>query len=412
MPTKPRSEVFRPGQQAVVHMMNRCVRKAFLMGVDKVTKVNKGHRKAWFENELVRVARGFAIDLMCYVIMSNHFHIIARSRPDIVAEWNDQEVILRWHELCPLFKDKLGIPRQPTSEELEALSKDSAKVAEYRSRLSDFSWLIKLICQRVAKICNAEDNEPGKFWDSRFKAKLLLDEPALIACMVYVDLNRIKALLSETLADSDHTSIQRRLQALIIRPALCGMLAEDIGITAADPKPITQVVFDEASTEILEAFNDDGINTAGGNTSRDSFDTTPRQSATIATLPAPDAHLAPLGIDELRDPIGTHRSQTDSRCSDKGCLPMTQLQYVQLLEWTADKIGGQHRNSSSPPASEPPSILKQLGLDPEVWCKLVTQFDKMFFIAAGMPETIDNHRSCTTNKRFHMPDKARELLTR
>ena len=38
---------------------------------------------------------------------------------------------------------------------------------------------------------NFEDGEPGKFWQSRFKAVRLLDEEALPACAAYVDLNPI-----------------------------------------------------------------------------------------------------------------------------------------------------------------------------------------------------------------------------
>jgi hypothetical protein len=39
------------------------------------------------------------------LIWSNHFHLILRSRPDVVAEWDDSEVARRWMMLCPVRKD-------------------------------------------------------------------------------------------------------------------------------------------------------------------------------------------------------------------------------------------------------------------------------------------------------------------
>ena len=42
-------------------------------------------------------------------------------------------------------------------------------------------------------------------FESRFKSQALLDEQALLTCMAYVDLNPIRAAMSQTLEDSDYT---------------------------------------------------------------------------------------------------------------------------------------------------------------------------------------------------------------
>ena len=48
----------------------------------------------------------------------------------------------------------------------------------------------------------------------RFKSQALIDEQAILSCMVYVDLNPIRADICQTLEDSDYTSIKQRINGL------------------------------------------------------------------------------------------------------------------------------------------------------------------------------------------------------
>ncbi len=90
-----RTEVFAADEVAIVHVMNRTVRRCFLLGEDPVTGKNYDHRKAWLDEQLVHQAKYFGIDLLCQAILSNHFHLVLRSRPDVVAQWSDTEVAKR-----------------------------------------------------------------------------------------------------------------------------------------------------------------------------------------------------------------------------------------------------------------------------------------------------------------------------
>ena len=148
---------------------------------------------------VVHQAKHFGIDLLCQAIMSNHIHLVLRSRPDVVKEWDNTEVARRWLMLCPVRRDEHRQPEEPTEFELNNIRNDKEKVAAIRSRLSDISWWMRLLSQNIAQRANKEDQEIGKFWQARYRAVRLLDETAILACAAYVDLNPIRAALAKTL---------------------------------------------------------------------------------------------------------------------------------------------------------------------------------------------------------------------
>jgi len=218
------------------HCVARCVRRAFLCGVDHYSGNDYEHRRQWLENKLHSTADAFAIKLCAYAVMSNHYHVVLHVRPDIAREWSDREVVQRWHSL---FSGNLVSQRflesQPLSTiQAKLLDKD---IAVWRARLCDISWYMRIVNEAIARKANHEDNCTGRFWEGRFKSQALLDERALLACMAYVDLNPVRASMATSPETSDHTCVKQRIDSLKHNRAerqtiesFVGSQAETIGI--------------------------------------------------------------------------------------------------------------------------------------------------------------------------------------
>jgi hypothetical protein len=72
-----RTEEFHASEVGMVHVLQRCVRRAWLRGVDDKTGQDYLHRREWL------------------------MRLIFRNRPDGVAKWTDQEVAVRSLRVLP-----------------------------------------------------------------------------------------------------------------------------------------------------------------------------------------------------------------------------------------------------------------------------------------------------------------------
>jgi REP element-mobilizing transposase RayT len=208
---KPRKTLVSLDATPYYHCVSRCVRRAFLCGEDLFTGKSFEHRRQWIEDRLLELASIFAIDLCAYAVMSNHYHVALHINAEQALSWSEREVIERWHRL---FKGSLLSQRFLQGEALSKAERNalSDQICEWRDRLISISWFMRCINEPIARQANHEDKVTGRFWEGRFKSQALLDEKALIACMVYVELNPIRAKMAETPEQSDHTSIKQRIK--------------------------------------------------------------------------------------------------------------------------------------------------------------------------------------------------------
>jgi hypothetical protein len=165
-----------------------------LCGWDPLTQRSYEHRKVWLQERLVFLDSVMAIDLEGFCTMGNHLHLIVRNRPDVAGKWSAEEIARKWLQLCPPYKPGTReVAETPSQADLDAILKTPARVEQLRLRLSNPSWLMRFLTEKLARVANREDRTTGRFWEGRFKMQRLLDEWAVAACLVSVDLNPIRA---------------------------------------------------------------------------------------------------------------------------------------------------------------------------------------------------------------------------
>jgi len=172
-----RSEQIDTENGGYYHLISRCVRRAFLCGIDEKNGINYDYRRQWIEKRILELADIFSIEVYAYAVMHNHYHLVIYLDPKLSESWSDL-------------------------------------LATYRERLGSVPWLMKRINEPLAKMANKEDFCKDHFLGSRFKSQALLDETAALTCMAYVDLNPIRAGIAKSLPESEHTGIKKRLESL------------------------------------------------------------------------------------------------------------------------------------------------------------------------------------------------------
>ena len=210
--TYPRESLICLRATPYYHVVSRCVRRAWLWGVDEYAGKDYSQRKDWVLERLAELSSVFAIDVCAYAVLSNHYHLVLHVDAARARQWTQEDVVARW---CRLFKRPVLIERWQQADGGESLKAAAeAIIADWRNRLFDVSWYMRCLNEHLARRANAEDECTGRFWEGRFKSQALLDEAGLLTAMAYVDLNPIRAGIATTPEESEFASIYARIQAL------------------------------------------------------------------------------------------------------------------------------------------------------------------------------------------------------
>lgn len=206
----PRSRLFDRTKPVTCHCVSRCVRRLALLEPDA--------RRRALRDRLARLVQFFAIDVLEWSLLTNHFHLVASTHPELAALWSDEEVARRWRTLSPDYewrrrkRIRLDLPAQP--EEIEKALGIPSLIARWRIDLADISVFHKFLKQRLARLINEQDDVTGHCFEGRFKSIVAVDDDAVIAHMVYVALNPVRASMVDSLDSYEYASIADRVTDL------------------------------------------------------------------------------------------------------------------------------------------------------------------------------------------------------
>jgi putative transposase len=157
------------------------------------------------ENELCRrhfitllkyYSRAYFCDIAAFCIMGNHYHLVVKF--DVSRKLTQEALWQRALMLYPRSKKYLK-------------QWDQKKWQVFEERLFNLSEFMRNIQSAFAVWYNKTFKRHGTFWADRFKSVLLGDAQAVLDCMLYVELNPVRAGLCQVPDDYQASSFYLRL---------------------------------------------------------------------------------------------------------------------------------------------------------------------------------------------------------
>ncbi|MDX9976175.1 MAG: transposase [FCB group bacterium] len=367
--TRPRSTLVSLADTPWYHIVNRCVRRAFLCGDDWLTGQNFDHRRAWIVERVKQLASVFAIDVAAYAVMSNHYHLVLRVDAERARSWSRDEVLRRWTQLFdgPVLVQRLQSAKaggEDAGLDAATLARIDEWAETYRARLMDISWFMRVLNETIARQTNAEDKVTGRFWEGRFKSQALLDDQAILTAMTYVDLNPIRAAMAETPEESEHTSAAERIGEMRPGRGRKKAVRPSKGVQSAAPSSV----------------------------GREGKRVQPLLPLRI------EAHLAQLPQQPLMP--------FDATGKLGAAIPFSLEDYLELVEATGRC---QHPDKRGKMPACAPRLLQRLQLEPEQFVECSAKLLLRFGSAVGAPENLTAHCAARQVKYLRGMGAARRM---
>ncbi len=360
MARSPRSEFVSPDDRAVFMAVCRSARTALAPAPGCCGSTTDAHRVEFIEDLIRRFARFFCISVHAHAVLPFEIRLILEARPDLVEGFNDTEAARRWLNICPSLRPEKLRCCEPTDEEILLLTSDPSRIAQIRSNLSNISWFLRLLQQRISVFCNREDNHQGRFWGDRYRSTLLLDKSVHLLGMANVDL---AAIFDESgMPDSGRgftSEVYRRLEQM------------DAGTVAFPREPTA----DHAKTADLNVGSDLPVQVV-------------TESAPVQQCPQ-SQHLAPI------------------RLNHDAALHMQLTEYLELLEWIRQ---GLHDCQPNQVSLRFPEQFRDLPLTRAALIDVVCNFNRLFSHVAGSPAQLDAYVTKSGKRRVWLRPAARRLF--
>jgi hypothetical protein len=144
---KPRIRLVSLSDTPYYHCISRCVRRAFLCGIDRQSGYSVEPRRQWIVERILLLSSVFTIDVCAYAVMSNHYHVVLHVNSAESKQLSAREVALRWLRLFsgpPIMRNWLEGGWSGPEERLRV----EQWCATVQKRLADISWFM-LLLQRL-----------------------------------------------------------------------------------------------------------------------------------------------------------------------------------------------------------------------------------------------------------------------
>ena len=168
MPRIPRMVMKDSDQKTIYHIISR-------------TALDGLPFEAEEKDEMVHIiqyySRVYAVGVLGYAIMGNHFHLLVEMQPE--SSFSDDEVKRRFSIRYP-------------EEDVDTIY-PGAELETFRRRLCDLSSYVKDIKQVFSRFYNRRHERKGTLWSERFKSVIVQDGHAVLQCKAYIDLNAVRA---------------------------------------------------------------------------------------------------------------------------------------------------------------------------------------------------------------------------
>ena len=178
---------------------------------------------------------------------------------------------------------------------------------------------MRYFSQNIAYRANREEDVAGHFWEGRFGSEVIESEASILTCLIYVDLNPVRAAMAATPEESDYTGAKDRIDDLRIQLA-----------TGVDGSLNLTLNSSEHSVHDWERLDNEH-----------------------------SGWMCPLEIDEANDHIGPDADRIGRRASRKGVFAISLTRYLELLDWVGRQIRGDKRGAIP---NDLAPILNRIGL--------------------------------------------------
>ncbi len=162
--------------------------------------------REWMSTRIAAWLDVLAVELLGYALMGNHLHLVVRTRPDFAKSLTLAELRRRWVALSTVSDGQPGLPSaMPVGHQL-----DAEGVAHARAVLSHPGTMLRAVKEGFARRLNRQQGAAGHVWESRYHDVAVVDAGGVLACLIYVDLNPMRAGLVDDPTDSHFCSARHR----------------------------------------------------------------------------------------------------------------------------------------------------------------------------------------------------------